>query len=86
MTTYLHIDWTSCDGRGLCAELLPGVLDRDDWGYPVARGKVGRDRTDVPLREADREAAREAVSLCPKLALSLLEPTPPDPEQRVGGR
>ena len=23
----LHIDWTRCDGRGLCAELLPGVSD-----------------------------------------------------------
>jgi len=32
MKTHLHIDWTSCDGRGLCVELLPGVLDRDDWG------------------------------------------------------
>ncbi len=33
----LHIDWTRCDGRGLCTELLPGVLSRDDWGYPLAR-------------------------------------------------
>ncbi|UUL75925.1 ferredoxin [Pseudarthrobacter sp. Fe7] len=73
MKTQLHIDWTSCDGRGLCAELLPGVLDRDDWGYPVARGKAGRERTDVPLRDADLEAAQEAVVLCPKLALSLHE-------------
>lgn len=73
MSTTLHIDWTTCDGRGLCTELLPGVLDRDDWGYPVARGKVGRERTDVPIRDAEREAAQEAVSLCPVLALSLQE-------------
>ena len=86
MTTHLHIDWTSCDGRGLCAELLPGVLDRDDWGYPVARGKTGQDRTDVPLREADREAAREAVLLCPKLALGLVEWTPPEADRRRPGR
>jgi ferredoxin len=33
----LHIDWTACDGRGLCAELLPELLLSDDWGYPVAR-------------------------------------------------
>ena len=33
----LHIDWTRCDGRGLCAELLPELLDRDDWGYPLSR-------------------------------------------------
>ena len=86
MTTILHIDWTSCDGRGLCTELLPGVLDRDDWGYPVARGKAGRDRTDVPLRDADREAAQEAVFLCPKLALSLQERMAPVRESRKPGR
>jgi len=73
MSTSLHIDWTRCDGRGLCTELLAGVLDRDDWGYPVARGKVGRERTDVPIRDADRDAAQEAVALCPVLALSLQE-------------
>jgi len=73
MSTSLHIDWTRCDGRGLCTELLPGVLDRDDWGYPVARGKVGRERTDVPIRDADRDAAQEAVALCPVLAPSLQE-------------
>lgn len=86
MTTILHIDWTSCDGRGLCTELLSGVLDRDDWGYPVARGKVGRERTDVPLRDADVEAAQEAVFLCPKLALSLQERSVPARESRQRGR
>ncbi|WP_052500519.1 ferredoxin [Arthrobacter sp. SPG23] len=70
MSTFLHIDWTRCDGRGLCTELLSGMLDRDDWGYPVARGRVGRERTDVPLAPADLEAARDAVALCPMLALS----------------
>jgi ferredoxin len=73
MTATLHIDWTRCDGRGLCTELLSGVLVRDDWGYPVARGRQGSERTDVPVRPDDTEAAREAVSLCPRLALSLRE-------------
>jgi ferredoxin len=26
----LHVDWTACDGRGLCAELLPELLAEDD--------------------------------------------------------
>ncbi|MFJ6416053.1 ferredoxin [Paeniglutamicibacter sp. NPDC091659] len=34
MRETLHIDWTRCDGRGLCVEVLPEVFDRDDWGYP----------------------------------------------------
>jgi hypothetical protein len=32
----LHVDWTRCDGHGLCADLLPEVLIRDEWGYPVS--------------------------------------------------
>ena len=36
-TTRMHIDWTACDGRGGCTELLPEVLATDDWGYPVPR-------------------------------------------------
>ncbi|MBT8160086.1 MULTISPECIES: ferredoxin [Arthrobacter] len=71
MGTILHIDWTRCDGRGLCTELLPAVLGRDDWGYPVARGYQGRARTDVPIEPRDEEAAQEAVSLCPTMALAL---------------
>ncbi len=63
----LHIDWTSCDGRGLCTELLPELLDRDDWGYPIPR--EGPEPTvPVPLRSM----ARRAVSQCPRLALRLL--------------
>jgi ferredoxin len=61
----LHIDWTACDGRGLCAELLPELLDRDEWGYPLIRDG-GREVTTPP--ELAR-AAREAVAACPRLAL-----------------
>ena len=52
-----------CDGRGLCAVLLPELISLDDWGYPVLR------QGDVPAHlEAD---ARRAASACPVLALSL---------------
>jgi ferredoxin len=64
----LHIDWTRCDGRGLCAELLPELLARDDWGYPLAP-----DGSREPLiRHHAQTYARAAVSRCPRLALSLL--------------
>jgi ferredoxin len=63
----LHIDWTACDGRGLCAELLPELLAEDDWGYPVAR--AGGDLTVPAVLEGE---AREAVSRCPALALRLV--------------
>ncbi|HEV7167462.1 MAG TPA: ferredoxin [Micrococcaceae bacterium] len=76
MNGSLHIDWTRCDGRGLCTELLPNLLARDDWGYPIPRRTQadGSSRGDVAISPNNDEAAREAVSLCPKLALSLRYP------------
>jgi ferredoxin len=61
----LHIDWTACDGRGLCTELLPELLAEDDWGYPIVRAGG-----EVPAALEDE--AREAVSRCPALALRLV--------------
>jgi ferredoxin len=65
----LHVDWTACDGRGVCAELLPEVLDVDDWGYPVARD--GAREPAVPSTVEPH--ARAAVRRCPRLALHLLD-------------
>ena len=64
----MHIDWTACDGRGLCVELLPEVLDEDEWGYPLARDGGGADPTIPP---ALRRHAQRAVDRCPRLALRL---------------
>jgi ferredoxin len=63
----LHVDWTSCAGRGLCVELVPELLTRDEWGYPVSR--TGRNPV-VPEHLAD--AAALAVNHCPRLALRLM--------------
>jgi ferredoxin len=63
----LHVDWTACDGRGLCTELLPELLERDEWGYPVSRD--GSREPVVP--RGLRRAADEAVAACPLLALRL---------------
>jgi ferredoxin len=67
----LHIDWTRCDGRGFCAELLASRLTRDQWGYPLAIGAGAGERTNVPIPDNQLEAAEDAVNLCPRLALSL---------------
>jgi ferredoxin len=72
MSATLHIDWTKCDGRGLCTELLPALLARDDWGYPVPRRSRPGNRTDVPIGADSLDAATDAVKLCPRLALSLV--------------
>lgn len=59
----LTIDWTACDGRGMCAELLPELIRRDDWGYPIVEPAVP---------PALVNHARRAVRDCPVLALRLV--------------
>jgi ferredoxin len=64
------IDRIRCDGRGICAEMLPEVFALDDWGYPMLRTRA------VP---AELEAlARRTVETCPVLALKLVRTDNPD--------
>jgi ferredoxin len=63
MKTRIRVDPIACDGRGVCAELLPELITLDDWGYPVV------DSQDVP--PALERFARSAATMCPKLALRL---------------
>jgi ferredoxin len=57
----LVVNWTTCVGHGMCAELLPELIRLDDWGYPiVAPGPI------PPELEA---LVRQAVDACPTLAL-----------------
>jgi ferredoxin len=65
----LHVDWVACDGRGLCTELVPELLEADPWGYPLARD--GSREPAVP--QGLEEHARRAVEACPLLALRLVQ-------------
>ena len=31
----LRVDWPECRARGLCHEVLPELMDLDEWGYPI---------------------------------------------------
>ncbi len=55
------VDPIACDGHGLCAELLPELIELDDWGYPILRNP------DIPAYL--EVLARRAVATCPVLAL-----------------
>jgi ferredoxin len=66
MTTATHVpalevDWTRCDGHGLCAALLPNVITRDEWGFPIISAAAAATTKDL----------RRAVTVCPALALRL---------------
>ena len=77
MTQRIEVDPIACDAHGLCAELLPELIELDDWGYPVIAA------VDIPNRL--RPLAERAVSVCPTLALRLRTAaavTPPSPSRR----
>lgn len=62
MSMKLRVDPIACTGHGLCADLVPELIQLDEWGYPmladhVPPGLLGH--------------ARRAVRACPTLALKL---------------
>jgi ferredoxin len=59
----LRVDPIACDGRGLCAELLPERVTLDDWGYPIVDA--------APIPASLERHAEHAVAACPLLALRL---------------
>ena len=61
----LRVNPITCEGHGLCAELLPELIRLDDWGYPIV------DEAEVPPELID--LARRAADACPTLALLLDE-------------
>jgi ferredoxin len=59
----LRVDWPQCRAHGLCHEIAPEAIHRDEWGYPLFdRG---------PLSGDELAAVRKAVQVCPTLALRL---------------
>ena len=59
----LTIDRIRCDGRGICADLIPELIRLDDWGYPIIDTRA----VHIELTEH----ARRAVANCPMRALRL---------------
>ncbi len=62
-TGHLAIDWTRCDGHGLCAALRPDRFALDEWGFPILRHAA--------VSAEDEPELRHVVSACPALALRL---------------
>jgi ferredoxin len=61
----LRVNPIACDGHGVCAELLPELIELDEWGYPIVDPR--------PVPRALRKQARRAVAACPVLAMRLAE-------------
>ena len=68
------IDWSRCDGHGLCAYVVPELIQLDRYGFPVVLG------TDIPSwMEKD---VQKAVAMCPALALRVVGGVPGAPSRR----
>ena len=61
----LKVNPIRCEAYGLCSELLPELVELDEWGYPIVDGRP------VPP-ELVRDAQR-AAAMCPRLALTLAQ-------------
>jgi NADH:ubiquinone oxidoreductase subunit F (NADH-binding)/ferredoxin len=66
--TRLTVDWTRCRGHGLCAHLVPELVQLDGQGFPVF--------LDMPVPQWLQSEAQQAVQMCPSLALRLVAPSP----------
>lgn len=57
----LSINPIACDGHGMCAELLPELVELDEWGFPIVKSR------EIPF--SILEHAKRAERLCPTLAI-----------------
>jgi ferredoxin len=59
----LRLNPIACDAHGVCADLLPELIELDPWGFPVI--------SQEPVPDELLSHARRAVTACPTLALRL---------------
>ncbi|HEU5107134.1 MAG TPA: NADH-ubiquinone oxidoreductase-F iron-sulfur binding region domain-containing protein [Micromonosporaceae bacterium] len=64
-TRRLAVDWSRCDGHGLCAAVLPELIRLDGNGYPSF--------PDLPIPPWLERGANQAVAMCPALALRFVD-------------
>lgn len=62
----LKVDWTRCEGHGLCARIAPEMIKLDADGFP--------EFLDVAVPFWLTKEAGQAVDMCPALALTMTKP------------
>ena len=63
MSHQLRINPIACTAHGLCAELLPEIIELDPWGYPIV--------LEATVPRSLVAHAKRAAAACPTLALLL---------------
>ncbi len=67
-TPRLRVNPIACKAHGVCIEMLPELISRDPWGYPVVAER--------PVPEQLLGLSKRAIDACPTLALLLTHTTP----------
>jgi ferredoxin len=65
MPMRISIDPVLCEAYGYCAELLPEIIDLDEWGYPMVDSRRLPDALIAMGKRAVRDCPRRAISLKP---------------------
>lgn len=61
MSSRLRVNPIMCKAHGLCAELVPELIELDPWGYPIVSDESVPDDLEILVGKA--------VAACPTLAL-----------------
>jgi ferredoxin len=73
---HVRVNPIACEAHGMCAELLPEMIELDEWGYPIVDGKA--------LAPALAAHAERAAAACPTFALLVdRRQTPPPARERT---
>jgi ferredoxin len=67
----LRVNPIACDAFGYCAELVPEIVGRDEWGYPIL--------DDGPIPSHLFSLVQRAVRECPRRALFIERVVAPRP-------
>lgn len=69
----VKVDWDLCEANAVCMDVAPALykVDDDDNFHHLTKGSEEDTSGDVPADQIDK--AKEAVRLCPRQALSVIE-------------
>ena len=69
----IKVDWDLCEANAVCMDVAPGLfkVDDDDNFHHLLQGDSDDVSGVIPAGEEDK--AREAVRLCPRQALSIVD-------------
>ncbi len=69
----VKVDWDLCEANAVCMDVAPALfkVDDDDNFHHLVKGDEEDVSGDVPADQVDK--AKEAVRLCPRQALSIID-------------